>query len=562
MNSSWIRKTFGLCLGVCLLIPNMAFSFGEPETIREKLTAQTFVPLIKGSNDFILHSDRLNSLYSLRGYQPIWVDSTGRPTNKVVDLKLALMQAPRNGLLAADYWDATVEAQLQKVTQDPNHWLTFELVLSESLIRYVSHLAHGRFNPKDIEEENRIFFKQKAFDLWADLNTRVSDDKPLSTTLDFFAPQVQRYKDLVSILGFLTELRRTHGEWDQLVSPGVAVKKGYKGDFVGQLRDRFNLIGYKVTADGPNRNQVDDELDQVLRNFQKLNGLKVDGIIGTRSEVLKNLNFTLSQRIGQVLVTMEKIRWLPRNMEARHIFINLAAAEFRLFDNGTKVFDFKAIAGQTWRRTPTMRNSLYEVVLNPPWNVPDSIAWKDKLPEIKRDINYIYKNNLVVYNNDNQQVNPESVPWHSLSRDYFPYRLAQRPGYNNALGVVKFSLDNDQAIYLHDTNDRQLVLGDQRHQSSGCVRLEKPLELAEYLLAGTEWTKERIHVEVPHEKETSSRPTRYIKLSKQAAIPTYLMYLTVERSEDGFIRFFDDTYGQDVQTGKAVQNKKVDNEMF
>ncbi len=156
-----------------------------------------------------------------------------------------------------------------------------------------------------------------------------------------------------------------------------------------QLRARLNLWGYSISNAGGDT--FDQEFDTVLRKYQAANGLIADGIIGTRSEVLRSLNYTVTQRMGQVEATMEKLRWLPRHVETRHIFVNLATTEFRLYDDSGRVFYFKTVNGQPFRRTPSMRDSITYVNLNPYWTVPRSIAIKDKLPLLRQDPRYLEK---------------------------------------------------------------------------------------------------------------------------------------------------------------------------
>ncbi|MFM6927881.1 MAG: L,D-transpeptidase family protein, partial [Bdellovibrio sp.] len=189
-----------------------------------------------------------------------------------------------------------------------------------------------------------------------------------------------------------------------------------------------------------------------------------------------------------------------------------------------------------------MRDYIQEVVLNPTWTVPDTLAIQDKWPMLKNDRRYLVNHKMVMTQNG-RVVDSTAINWNMQSAYDFdqnnPNRfiITQLPGYDNALGVVKFPLvKNDQAIYMHDTNERDLFNLGERHKSSGCIRLEEPLKLAEYLLQDqNDWSLSKIMQVVPSAIEPQPRKTKYVSLTKK--MPVYLMYLTVERGTDGSIRF-------------------------
>lgn len=557
---SWIKKSFILGMTFSLAAPLVAHAYGESAVIQSYVGRQSLVPLIKPSwGNFILHTDTLNQLYSLRGYQAIWVDSNGVPNAMAESLKRTLLSADRHGLNPGDYWDADVENLFNAARTNQKNWITFELAASEAMIRYATHLSTGRFDPEQVDTD--IKFKKKEFTEYNELSGAVSyGPSSLASSLDALAPTHPRYRDLMDVLVQLKDMK-ARGGWATINSPGFILKRGVTDPAIGQLRARFNQLGYPVSNAGGNT--FDQEFEDVVKQYQSLNGLTADGIIGTRSEVLRALNFTVNQRIAQVEVTMEKLRWLPKKMEQRHIFVNLATTEFRLFDDTGKVFHFKTINGQPFRRTPSMRDQITFVNLNPYWTVPRSIAIKDKLALLKADSRYLEKHNMLLIDEATDQVvDSTSIDWKNMTPRNFTYYIRQLPGPDNALGVVKFPLTNPWAIYMHDTNERNLFVESKRHRSSGCVRLEQPLDLAAYLLRDQPgWSLDEIKNFVPLDK-----PVNTVELDKKVylkkAMPVYFMYLTVEKTEEGKLRFVDDVYGQDTRLSKALQNKKNSGELF
>ncbi len=518
------------------------------------------MPLIKPSwGEFILHSDSLKSFYSLRGFQSIWVSSEGVPNALAAKLKEKLRNASEHGLSDEDYWDAAVESLYQSALKNSRNWITFELAASEALIRYADHLSNGRFDPDKIDSD--IKFKKRVFAEYQQLASVVSaGEVGLTHGLDRFAPQNTRYRDLREALLQLRE-RRAQGGWANIQSPGFALKLGVTDPVVSRLRDRLQSLGYPVQGDGGDH--FDAAFETTLKEFQRLNGLSVDGVIGTRSEVLRAVNYTVQQRISQVEVNMERLRWLPRSLENRHVFINLATSEFQAFDSGGRPFYFKTVVGQPFRRTPSMRDSITYINLNPYWTIPRSITIKDKLPLLKQDSQYLQKHNMILISEStDKEVDPQTVDWSRMTPQNFPYYIRQLPGPDNALGVVKFPLQNPWAIYLHDTNEKALFEEGKRHRSSGCIRLEQPLELAAYLLQDQPgWSLNEIQNFVP--MSLNQRPAqidRSVRLKR--AMPVYMMYLTVEKADGGNLRYVEDVYGQDLRVNKAIRNRRVNNEIF
>lgn len=557
MLKSLITRTFVLGMSATFLAPSFSQAFGEASTIQTYVTRQALVPLIKPSwGNFILHTSSLNKLYASRSYQAIWVGSDGLPNEMANTLKTILSAADRHGLNPADYWDADVEALYKATTTNQNNWITFELAASEALIRFASHLSTGRFDPEQVDTD--IKYKKKEFTEYSELIAAIgAGPQGLSAGLDSLAPTLPRYADLMSALQTLRE-QSAAGGWVTITSPGFVLKQGVSHPVIQQIRTRLSSLGYTVSEAGGN--YFDDEFATALKLYQEENGLNVDGVISTRSQVLRQLNVTVKQRIAQVEVTMEKLRWLPKDIEQRHIFVNLATTEFRLQDETGEVFHFNTVNGQPFRRTPSMKDKITFVDLNPTWTVPHSIATKDKILKLREDSNYLAKHSMTLLDGVTKQpVDPATIDWQNMTPQMFNYIIRQDSGADNALGVVKFPLQNPWWIYMHDTNERNLFAENERHRSSGCVRLEKPLELAAYLLKDqSQWSFERIMSLVPQTKDdqlsSGGGVERTIYLRKP--MPVYFMYLTAEKTAQGAMRFVDDVYGQDLRLMKALANKK------
>jgi murein L,D-transpeptidase YcbB/YkuD len=559
--SKWAQKSLFL-VGAAMLLPQMALAFGEASVLQNYVGRQSEVPMIKPEwGNFIIHTDRLNKIYSIRNYSPIWTDSRGLPTQMATSLKALLKAADTHGLNPSEYWDADVETLYNATIRRQDNWITFEMAATEALIRYASHLENGRFEPNLVDTD--IKYKMREFTEYDLINNALSAGPAgLAAAMEVFAPRTERYQDLKDALVQLKSVR-SQGGWAALKTTGVKLKLGVNSPLVGQLRARLNQMGYPVSMAGGNL--FDKEFDVALRNFQGLNGITVDGEIrGTQdSEVLRVLNYSVAARLSQVEMTMEKLRWLPRQMESSYIFVNLATTDFRLYADTNEVFFFKTINGQPFRRTPSMKDSITYVDMNPTWTVPRNIAIKDKLPLLKQDAGYLEKHNMRLIDVSTERtVNARSIDWQTMTPRNFTYTIQQLAGPNNALGVVKFPLQNPWSIYMHDTNEKELFEKNDRHFSSGCVRLEQPLELAAYLLRDQpEWSLNNIKAFVPMSKNEEARETsRKVSLTKP--MPVYFIYLTVEKTKEGYLRFVDDVYGQDYRLAKSIQGRRSSAELF
>lgn len=560
MLKQYIKRTFIFGMSISLFVPSFSHAYGEASEIRNYVDRQDTVPLLKPSwANFILHLDKLNLLYSSRSYNAIWVNSQGVPNEMASALKETLLSADRHGLDKSEYWDDDVEKLFNIANKNQKHWISFELMASEALIRYVTHLSTGRVDPDKVDPDIR--FERAVFNDYEILARQLGAGvNSLSANLDrVFAPKHSRYLDLMDILFTLKNLKNS--DWSKITSPGFVLKTGVNHPVVAKIRSRLNQLGYSSSERGGS--YFDDELEWAVMQYQSANGMTKDGIIGITSEVLRGLNTSIDQRIKQTQVTMEKLRWLPKKMADRHIFINLATTEFWLFDDERVDFHFKTVNGGPFNRTPSMKDAIGFVNFNPDYTVAPS-SLDETISNVRRNKNYLSNSNMLVIEKGGSPVDPQTINWTTVTKESFDknYYFRQLPGPGNALGVVKFPLlYNNDFIYLHDTDRKELFGESKRHRSHGCVRLEQPLHLSQYLLEDKGWTMEDIKALVPQsDDEIPQELKKIVRLTKE--MPVYLMYLTVEKTDSGGMRFVNDVYGQDYRLMKALENKKNGNEIF
>jgi murein L,D-transpeptidase YcbB/YkuD len=281
----------------------------------------------------------------------------------------------------------------------------------------------------------------------------------------------------------------------------------------------------------------DKSLETAVEIFQQRHGLTVDGIAGENT--LQAMNVPLSERVSQIKANIERLKKQPPDMGDRYIIVNIPGFDLEYYDDNRLVTKMKVIVGELENYTPSFHDTMSYIVFNPEWTVPVSISMKEIVPEVISDPGYLAKHNYVILNGwkDNADtIPPEKVDWNKLSEDNFPIRIVQLPGKSNALGKIKFMFPNNYNIYLHDTPAGQLFNYNIRDFSHGCIRIEKPLELAEILLKG-QMKPEEVK-ELYRKDETTSVPVNN-------KVVVHIIYQTAWVDSKGRLNFRNDIYGLD-----------------
>jgi L,D-transpeptidase YcbB len=287
----------------------------------------------------------------------------------------------------------------------------------------------------------------------------------------------------------------------------------------------------------------DHEVDQAVRLIQRRHGLYVDGIVGGKT--LAALNVPVQDRIRQLQHNLE--RWQqPENLGDRYILVNIPDFTLRLIDQNREVWATRVVVGKRKRRTPILRSTIDYLIFNPYWHVPSRIAKQELLPRAMVAPHFLSEQQMEIVSPDGRVLHPSSIDWTVVNPHDFPYRIRQRPGAQNALGRVKFMFPNKHSVYLHDTSSPALFARAERALSHGCVRVEKPLELAAYLLQDPErqlWTPEQVAQVIQRGKHT------YVKLPQP--IDVHLVYRTAWADDDGTVQFRLDIYQHDDLSSEA-----------
>jgi murein L,D-transpeptidase YcbB/YkuD len=470
-------------------------------------------------------------LYDTYGGYPIWLDGDGLRERRTKTLMTALLNADADALAL----DAYPLDELQRLlatllkAKRPDAALlgSLDVVLTATYVTLAQDLLTGQVDPSRVSQDWHI----KATPAQVDSALgRFLRDTRFDLSVTQMRPEYPEYKDLQKQLGRYRQII-AKGGW-QPVPDGKALKPGDSGpaERLTALRDRLRVEGYDV---GPMDSAKLTDTTKVVYNhalaaavgqFQWEHGIVVDSALG--KETLAALNVPATYRLGQIAANMERYRWMPRSLGDKYVFVNVPAFRLEAFDDGKKAMEMKVIVGAEYenRNTPVFSDSMQYVVFRPYWNAPDSIAAKELWPKAETDPTWLERNEYEVVTENGKQ------------------RIRQRPGDKNALGLVKFMFPNTFDIYMHDTPEDQLFQKDVRAFSHGCIRLEKPEEMAQWVLG---WTADQV------QKAEHGPDDRRVTL--KGKVPVYIVYFTTFM-RDGRLYFGNDLYGRDGQLVDAVKD--------
>ena len=498
--------------------------------------------------DFSPLKNQIASFYAASGYAVAWTRG-GAPTSQAKALIAILQEAQAKGLDPEDYdgsrWAARLAGLRPIIAQPSQHDLElFDLALTVSGLRYISALRIGRVNPQlfcfglDTDE--------KKCDLAGDLR-RVAAASDVPSLIAELEPPFPGYRRLERALeNYIQLAAQDDGEplapLQKPLEPGMA----YAG--VPRLQRLLRLLGdLPATAPSTSPAIYEGPLVEAVKHFQARHGLEPDGRIGKAT--LRQLNTPLSYRVRQLQLTLERWRWVPASFTRPPIVVNIPEFRLRaLNDRYETELDMKVVVGGAYRhQTPVFSQDMTHVIFRPYWNVPLSIQRAELAPKISKDPSYLADNDYEIVDARATVVaGPVTAEMLSGLRSG-KLAIRQRPGAKNALGFVKFMFPNEYNVYLHGTPAKALFAQSRRDFSHGCIRVEKPEELAGWVLRGLpDWTAERIH-----EAESG---TRTLQVNLKQAIPVLIVYGTAVANEKNEVSFFDDIYGHDASLDAVLSH--------
>ncbi len=484
--------------------------------------------------------EALQAYYQEFGGNLLWL---GTPRASAL---VARLQAAESDSLDPNDYPSKQLAELNTLSAktDKRGLAIVELYFSAAFLEYASDLKVGRFLPNKVDPN--FFLKGRSIDQLTALKSLAQ-----AASLDqFFAgwqPSHPIYAALRAALAHYRALA-AQGGWGNLPL-GPTVHPGESDPRVPAIRARLALTDAAVARVPPREpTAYDDALVEAVKRFQARQGLAVDGVVGGSTIVA--MNVPVGERIKSIIATMERVRWMPEDLGRQFMIVNIAAFELRRFDAGAVKERMAVVVGKPYHRTPVFSDRIRYVEINPYWNVPPGIAIKEELPKLRSNPGAVASQGFEAVQG-NRVLALQSVDWSRYGAGNFPFQLRQRPGANNALGRVKLMFPNPHNVYLHDTPARSLFSRTERAFSHGCIRLARPLELAEQVLqaGGVEgWDSSRINNVV------SSAKTTVVNLREP--LPVHITYLTAW--VDGAVtNFRGDVYGHDAKLLAALDGKAI-----
>jgi L,D-transpeptidase YcbB len=469
--------------------------------------------------------DGVRSFYASRNFELVWL-SQRQASRPMVALRRRMDAAAAYGLDPADYATPILAPMY---LDNPALLAEADVQFSRALARFVTHLSSGRIRPADVS--SLITLEPERPDIGEALSHLSRASSALA--LNRYEPQHPQYR---SLRVKLAELQATEDDETRVVVPeGALLRPGAHDPRVPLLRLRLGLT-LEVRAEPE---LYDGTLVEAVKAFQAESGLTVDGVVGPRTLFAMN-GVSREDEIASIVANLERWRWMPRELGAFHVMVNVPEFVVRVVDEGSVVHSTRVVVGTPKNPTPTFSNVINHLVVNPFWHVPTSIVSNEMLPEIRQNPGDYFSRRgyqvLAQVGGRMRVINPYWIDWWSVNPRAI--RIRQVPGDFNALGRIKFMFPNQHSVYLHDTPSKSLFERDFRAFSHGCVRVENPLEFADAILpvAAPEWNSGRL-------ERLYGGPEQRIDL--EHPVPVHLSYFTVWIGEDGKLHRFEDLYGYD-----------------
>ncbi|MFN2439312.1 MAG: murein L,D-transpeptidase [Chitinophagaceae bacterium] len=467
---------------------------------------------------------RMRSFYNTRNFQYAWFSSNG------------LTEQARGFWNLHDYHttyshdtalhNKTFQKKMDKliavdtliVRASDKSMLSTEIAMTQHFIQYMLGAYEDGYIKRKEMERFVPFKKRNALEVADSLiKKKHKDDK-------YFEEANIRYGQLKEHLNRYYTLV-AQGGWQPVTITGKSLKKGTSSPAVPKIKKILQLT---EDMPGTDTSQLfNDTLELAVKNYQLRHGYTPDGIVG--ATVLKEMNVPVQKRLQQLLINMERMRWMPNEPASDNlIVVNIPEYVLHMYEGKNKVWDMNVVVGKEGHNTTMFTGDLNQVVFSPHWNVPPSIVKKEILPKMESNPDYLFSQNMEIVGEEG------GLP-----------KIRQKPGGDNALGQVKFLFPNSFNIYFHDTPSKSLFNKDKRAYSHGCIRLSDPTKMAEYLLRNQpEWTPERIQSAMNAEEE------KFVKVKKP--VPVFITYYTVWVDENGLLNFRDDIYGHDEKLIKKM----------
>jgi murein L,D-transpeptidase YcbB/YkuD len=523
--------------------------YSKQEYINIPLDSNKVGDFLQKHPEYAQYGEQVQEFYRKRGFHYAWINEEGiteqaggliNMMRSDVDEGISVDSSLDKSKLQALY--DTIALRGANVDRNDPIVTTTELTLTSQFFVYANKVWGGMTS--DSTRDLEWYIPRKKIDVNSVLDTIISNPKKV---LSVEEPVNRQYKLLRDELQKMATLIKSKPHWDSLKieKKTITFKSGDSSAVIAGVKARLQLLGDLKEKDTTAR--FTPLLDSALRNYQFRMGHKVDGVI--RQQTLDALNRPLEHYMHQLLLNMERLRWVPVEVSTDYILVNIPEFKMHVYESGKLAWSCNVVVGTPGASTVIFSREMKYVVFSPYWNVPPGILGNEVLPGIRRSGgSYLARHNMEVVGSSGKVISPGSVNWSKYKGSNFPYIVRQKPGGSNSLGKVKFLFPNEYNIYLHDTPSRSLFTETKRTFSHGCIRVQEPKRLAQWLLRNdSSWTEQKIDAAMNASKE------KYVTLKEK--VPVFIGYFTAWVNSKGQLNFRDDVYGHDAKLSKLLFGK-------
>ena len=486
------------------------------------------------------YRENFELFYKKRNYEFAWMDIKG--TNEYAKNVIDLIS--KNGEKKDNFlYQNKIQTLYNLLLDDHNNFsskdslmIQLELWLTISFFDF----AKNNWGSAGKEEEKQVgwLMDRKKLNYQSLLDTLLKKDanfifsfEPVYSQHKLLKKYLQKYSDIENMGGWI--------EWTNKIK---ILKKGDSSSVITSVKKQLYMLEDLTVND--NSNLFDNKLEDAVKNFQKRNGLKEDGVISGKT--LHEMSIPVRERKEQILINMERCKWMPIEQKGDYLIVNIPDFKLYVYHNYDLKWCCNVVVGKSKVRNNTIifNADVEEIVFSPYWNIPKNILIKETLPEIKKDPNYLVNHNMEVVNSKGAIVSISATEWEKYTHN-FPYMIRQKPGIDNALGLVKFLFPNSYDIYMHDTPSKSLFDESTRMFSHGCIRIEEPVKLVKFLLKEDSiYTDEKIYELMYRGKQT------FVKLKNK--VPVFVGYFTAWVDNEGKLNFRSDVYHKDSKMKQLI----------
>ncbi|MCH7414228.1 L,D-transpeptidase family protein [Belliella sp. R4-6] len=492
----------------------------------------------------------INDFYFNRDYLELWFFN-GKLSSLGEEMISQISDSKYDGLQPNDYNLIKIlelssnpgeeDVKFNKLTKDQK--VKIELLLTDSFFKLSHDLVNGKVDPSTLDPNWKFDLKKTNVN-YLSLLEEVTDGSSVNKVFSNLYKDFELYKNGREALKSLYEIQMNDTLNWEFENVAEAIKVGEKNKAIPVLRQRLIFWGFISPYDLKDPTLFDSTMFRGLQEYQNSNGMNPDGVIGAR--VAESLNNSPQNLIDIASINMERLRWMPKiEWDQEMVLVNIANYQLDYLKKSDTVFTAKVIVGKEYNESPTFTAPMTYIVFSPYWNIPESITKEEIIPSIKKNKSYLTEKKMEIIAGSGEVVKMNTINWNAEIEE-FPYRIRQKPGGDNSLGLVKFMFPNEYNIYIHDTPARNLFSLESRALSHGCIRIQNPEQFAKILLKEKSWDDEKI------KEAMNLKEEMVVDLDRK--IPVVLIYMTFWADENGKANFRSDVYDRDSALLSALRN--------